>query len=105
MLAGGVRFACYLVVAMAFLNARTISAEQLAADARMQHDNFGDISFPTVGALQQTVFAGSASGQFVQRYLSRELIIVSPTDKSPAPADTIGRQRERALGEIMGERK
>ena len=57
MLAGGVR-SRVTPVAMAFLNARTISAEQIAADAKMQHDNFGDISFPTLGARSKLCLLG-----------------------------------------------
>jgi uncharacterized membrane protein required for colicin V production len=105
MLAGGVRFACYLLVGMAFLNAKTVSADQLAATARMQQDNFGDISFPTLGGMQQTVFAGSASGQFVKRYLERELIVASASDQNATAGETLGRQRDRAVSEIIGDRK
>jgi uncharacterized membrane protein required for colicin V production len=105
MMAGAVRFGCYLVVAMALLNARYVSPEQMAADARMQKDNFGDISFPTIGSIQQNVFKGSASGQFVKRYLGHELIVPNVADSNARPADTIARQRERAMNEILGDKK
>lgn len=105
MIAGAVRFACYLLVGMAVLHASPVTAEQLAAQARMQQDNFGDISFPTLGSMQQTVFAGSASGRFTKKYFGHELIVTTPTEKSEPSRDTLGRQRERAISEAMGERK
>jgi uncharacterized membrane protein required for colicin V production len=105
MIAGAVRFACYLVVGMALLHATPVTAEQLAAQARMQQDNFGDISFPTLGSMQQTVFAGSASGRFTKKYLAHELIVSTPGEKSESSGDTLGRQRERMISEVLGERK
>jgi uncharacterized membrane protein required for colicin V production len=104
MCAGAVRFACYLLVGMALLNARYISPEELAANARMQQENFGDISFPTIGSIQQTVFKGSASGQLVKHYLGHELITATPADKSAGSGETLGRQRERAVSEVLGEK-
>lgn len=105
MAAGAVRFACYIVVGLAMLNAKQVSPEQLAADARMQQENFGDISFPTLGTLQQTVFAGSASGIFVKKYLGDQLIVASPADTTVARAETLGRQKERSVYEALGEKR
>ena len=105
MMAGAVRFACYLVVALALLNSQYVSPEQLAAGARMQKDNFGDISFPTVGSMQQSIFRGSASGQFAKRYLAHELIVTSAAEKDAPPTETIGRQRERMINEIIGDKR
>ncbi len=102
MAAGAVRFACYIIVGMALLHARHVSADQLAADARMQQENFGDISFPTIGRIQQTVFKGSASGQFVKRYLEHELIVSTAADRNVRPAETLRRQRERTIDEVLG---
>jgi uncharacterized membrane protein required for colicin V production len=105
MAAGAVRFGCYLVVGMALLNAYHVSPEQLAADARMQQENFGDISFPTLGRIQQSVFNGSASGQLVKTYLGHELIVNAPSERSAAPAETFRAKRERAIYEVLGEKK
>ena len=105
MIAGAVRFICGLVVVLAVLNAPYISPEQLAAQARMQRENFEDISFPTVGTLQQTVFTGSASGRFTKRYLAHELIVTTAADSGTKAVDTIGRQRERAVSEVLGEKR
>lgn len=105
MIAGGIRFACYLVVALALLNAGALTPEQLAAQARMQRKMFEDISFPTFGSVQHNIFAGSASGKLVKKYLSHELIVATDADKEVKRADTLGRREERALSEILGEKK
>ena len=62
MLAGAVRFGCVLLVILALLHAKNITSEQLAKQAKMQKDNFGDISFPTFGSVQHDIFYGSLSG-------------------------------------------
>jgi len=105
MMAGTVRFGCYVIVGLALLNARYISPEELAANARMQKENFEDISFPTIGTIQQSIFKGSASGQLVKRYLGHELIVPNRADSSARATETIGRQRERAINEIIGDKK
>jgi uncharacterized membrane protein required for colicin V production len=103
--AGAVRFACYLLVLLALLNPAYLTPEQLAAQARKQRENFEDISFPTLGTMQHTVFSGSASGRLTKRYLAHELIATTDADKTAAAADTIGRQRERAVDEVLGDKK
>jgi uncharacterized membrane protein required for colicin V production len=102
MAAGAVRFACYILVGMARLNADYVSPEQMAADARMQQDNFGDISFPTIGRIQQTVFKGSASGELVKTYLGHELIVTSASDKSTRSIETLRSRRQRLIDEVLG---
>lgn len=104
MAAGGTRFACYLLVAMAALNPAYLTPEQLAAQARKQRENFEDISFPTFGTLHHTVFTGSASGKFVKQYLGHELIVATASDRDSRPADSVRKQRERALDEVIGEK-
>lgn len=102
--AGGVRFACYLIVGLALLNAKHITQEQLAAEVRMQKDNFGDISFPTVGTLQQNVFVGSVSGKLVKQYLGEQLIVTTAAEATLAKAETLGRRKESTVSEVLGER-
>src|SRR5262249_31475260 len=74
MLAGAVRCGCMLLVGLSLLHAKNITSEQLASQAKMQKDNFGDISFPTFGSIQHDIFYGSLSGKFVARHLSDQLI-------------------------------
>lgn len=100
MLAGSVRCLCILIFALSFLHAKYISDAERAATAKMQQDNFGSISFPTIGSLQQSIFYESYSGQFIKKNLKEQLI--KPTGGSaPPPSDSIGRRRERAVEEVM----
>ncbi len=81
--AGGIRFACVLLAMLALLHAKEITAEQRAAQAKMQKDNFGDISFPTIGSVQHAIFYGSLSGRFIGAQLSAQLIApTAPGKKS-----------------------
>jgi uncharacterized membrane protein required for colicin V production len=100
MIAGTVRCLCILIFALSFLHAKYISDAERAATAKMQQDNFGSISFPTLGSLQQTIFYESYSGQFIKKNLQAQMI--KPTMAAgPAPSDTIGKRREQAIDEIM----
>lgn len=100
MIAGTVRCLCILIFALSFLHAKYISDAERAATAKMQQDNFGSISFPTIGSLQQTIFYESYSGKFIKKNLQAQMI--KPTGAAgPAPSDTIGRRRERAIEEIV----
>jgi uncharacterized membrane protein required for colicin V production len=105
MLGGAVRFVCYLIVALALLNAKYVSAEQLAAEARLQQDNFGDISFPTLGSIQQEVFHRSFSGAWIKQHMAQELIATTDADRNRTPYETVGRQREREADEVLMDKK
>jgi uncharacterized membrane protein required for colicin V production len=100
MLAGAVRFLCVLIVALALLNAEYISKGERDALRKMQSDNFGSISFPTLSSLQENVFGESVSGKFIRVHLKDQLI--RPT---PASAN-LGSQlpRDRDLDEVLGNK-
>jgi hypothetical protein len=98
-LAGVVRFCCMLLAAVALLNAKYISDGELAANAKVQRENFGSISFPTLGSLQRNVFRDSWSGRQVKDRLAFLLINSGPEETRRR--DTIGRQRERAVDEVI----
>ncbi len=100
MLAGAVRFACILIVFMAFLNAKYISPTELAAFAKTQKDTLGSISFPSFGSIQQDVFVKSFSGRSVRRYLSSQLIPSSNVTADPLQ-NSVGRQRGRAIDDVI----
>jgi uncharacterized membrane protein required for colicin V production len=100
MLAGTVRCLCILIFALSFLHAKYISDAERAATAKMQQDNFGSISFPTIGSLQQSVFYESISGQFIKKNLKEQLIQPS-AGGGHARSDSIGRRRERAVEEVL----
>jgi uncharacterized membrane protein required for colicin V production len=99
MMAGALRFACVVLVILAFLHSIYISDAERAATARMQAENFGTITLPTVGSLQHGIFFESASGKFIRKNLGDELIQPVPPGETP---DTIAKRRERAVDEAMG---
>lgn len=103
MLAGGLRFACILLAVLAIVHARTSTPEELAAQAKMQKDNFGDISFPTFGSIQQDIFLSSFTGPYIERYLGSQLISTAPV--APKTREPLARKRERAVDEALGQRK
>jgi uncharacterized membrane protein required for colicin V production len=105
MAAGGLRFFCILVLLLSLLHAKYISPDQLAAEARMQRENFGSISFPTLGILQQTVFNDSLTGRFVIKYLGDQLIASTPADRRYVEREGLGRRRERAVEEVLGTKQ
>ncbi len=100
MLAGMVRCLCILIFALSFLHAKYISDAERAATAKMQAENFGSISFPTIGSLQQTVFYESHSGKFIRRHL-REQLMQPVLAAGTRQKDSIGRQRERDVEAVM----
>jgi hypothetical protein len=97
--AGALRCFCILVFSISFLHAKYISDAELAATAKMQEDNFGSISFPTIGSLQHTVFRVSPSGQFIAKYLHDQLM--QPTDARVAQRDTLAKWRQRQVDEVL----
>ncbi len=99
MLAGTVRCLCVLIFTLSFLHAKFISDAERAATARMQAENFGSISFPTIGSLQQTVFYESISGKFIRTHLRDQLM--RPANGGGPAGDSIARRRERAVDEVM----
>lgn len=101
MFAGALRYFCVLLFFMSFLHAKLISQAERAATAKMQAENFGSISFPTIGSLQQTVFHDSWSGKLIAKHLDQQLIRPVPTGGGGRPRDTIGRRRQRSVEEVM----
>jgi uncharacterized membrane protein required for colicin V production len=99
MMAAPIRYGCILIFALSFLHAKYISDAERAATAKMQADNFGSISFPTFGSLQQTIFVESYSGKFIRKNLRDQL--VQPSDDSFHTGETIAQRRQRAVEEVM----
>ena len=105
MFGGAVRYACILVVCLSVLNARQYSQQELASWKKMQQDNFGTISFPTLSSLQQTVFIESFTGQMAKTYLQGFLIKPTLSEVNDiVNASTPGRKRERMIDEVMGKK-
>lgn len=101
MVAGGLKAACLLVVLLALVNSRYVSQEELAADAQMQQENFGTISFPTFGRVQQVMLSESISGQMVGKYMKDQLIASTPPGQRLVHRESISRKQEKAVDEIL----
>lgn len=90
MLSGMSRYACILIVAFAFLNARQYSAEELKASEKYQMDNFGSNFFMTIPDLQRAVFTESIFGRSLKEFAGFVLIV----PVAPGAPDT-ARAREK----------
>jgi uncharacterized membrane protein required for colicin V production len=104
MAGGAVRYACILLFFLSLLHAKQISPEQLAAQRKVQKDNFGDIAFPTFGTVQHAVFNDSATGPYIQRYLEPQLIASTPPATRATSREGVGRSRERVVEEALGQK-
>ncbi|HXG46199.1 MAG TPA: CvpA family protein [Methylomirabilota bacterium] len=102
MASGALRYACMVVAALALLNARQYTAEEIAAAAKYQQENFGDVRFPTLGEFQQTVFNQAFLGRQARTYLSTVLIRRTvPEEKGLGRQNSVVRARERDLSDIL----
>jgi len=103
MLAGAFRYACIILVGMAFLNARYYTPEEIAASTKYQMDNYGSRFFMTLPDLQQEVFNRSLTGRLTHEHLNVVLIRPSSGEgKDLGGSDAIGRKRERAVYDALG---
>src|SRR6476619_4513741 len=60
---GLLRFTCILLVALAVLNARYFSPQEVKAEEAFQNDVYGSHYFPTLHSVQAVVFEHSFSGR------------------------------------------
>ena len=105
MAAGCFRYACIMIVAMAFLNARYYSPQEKQDSVRYQESNFGTRMFPTMPELQDTVFDDSLSGRTTHDLL--HVLLIRPTapgDKSLSDERGIARRREGAIDQILDKK-
>jgi len=106
MAAGLFRYACIVLVGMAFLNARYYSPGEVQAQSKYQQDNFGSSFFLTLPDLQREVFVQSFTGRMAHEYLS--VAMIRPTagsSKELNAGDSIAHRREGAINEIMSKNK
>lgn len=97
MISGMIRMVLVCMFCLALLNARLYTAAELKSMAKFQEDNFGDISLPTIGTIQQSVFLGSALGKLVHDHADVLLIEATAprTVRSSRPAN--GKQKKNAM--------
>jgi uncharacterized membrane protein required for colicin V production len=102
MLAGMLRFACVLFFALSLLNARLYLPAEIADMKKFQRENFGDISFPTMIEIQESVFKNSLTGPLTRTTLSA--IMLKPTPVAKENKDTLKARRERDVFDAMKPR-
>jgi uncharacterized membrane protein required for colicin V production len=106
MAAGVFRYACIIVVGLAFLNARYYSQEEINASAKYQQDNFGSSFFVTLPDLQQEVFTRSFTGKLAHDHLQVVLIRSTASDGKGLGNETdLGRRRERSVYEVLDKKR
>lgn len=106
MMAGLFRYACIILVGMAFLNARYYSPAEIQAKAKYQQDNFGSSFFLTLPDLQKEVFVNSLTGRMAHDYLG--VAMIRPTasaEKDLGQGNSIARRREGAINDIMNKNR
>jgi uncharacterized membrane protein required for colicin V production len=99
MVAGGVRFFCIALFVLAMLHAKYSPPAERERIAKLQRDNFGSISFPTLAEMQYSVFYQSASGNLIRTNLNP--LLIKPTAVAERQGTTIGKRRENAVNEVL----
>lgn len=98
---GFLRFACIVVMVVAFVHSRVYTASELAATDKAQSKDFEGIRFPTYGSVQHAILAESLTGKLLQTYLHRLLITTGPP-VARAQTETIAKKREDSINMILG---
>jgi uncharacterized membrane protein required for colicin V production len=104
MAAGGFRYLCIILVAMAFLHARHYSEAELIAQQQSQERNFGSTFFPTFATFQQSIFQHSFVGSQVRQHLGMLLIASTAPDSKGLQKHEAVRARERGVYELLDRR-
>lgn len=81
--AGMVRFVCILIFALALLNARLYTSQEIAAAEKYQKDVYGSEFFPGLSSLQRDVFKKSFTGPYLKQYL--DFLLIKPTAPQNKP--------------------
>jgi len=99
MIAGAVRYFCFILVFLSFLNARTYTLQQVEADRRWQIEELGSTLVPTMSIMNYSVFTSSYSGGKI-REAFRWILINPASSYRPTGGETMGQQRTRTLDEV-----
>jgi membrane protein required for colicin V production len=84
---GMVRYACVLLFALSFLNARHFTPAQIEADSKYQQRWYGAQFFPGLYTVQNQVFVKSYTGPFIKKYLAVFMIEPTPMKGGPSASD------------------
>jgi hypothetical protein len=96
MLAGIIKYAFIFLFFLALLRVRAIDYEGEKAYRKLEKDNIGNISFPTITSIQIDTFDVSLVGRFTGTELGRVLMQPTPSENLE-PHETIGSKRARDI--------
>jgi uncharacterized membrane protein required for colicin V production len=74
---GLIRFGCILITGLALLNARAYDINEIREMEKFQDREFGSQYFPTLPAIQSSVFQKSITGPWIHENLS--FLLIEPT--------------------------
>jgi uncharacterized membrane protein required for colicin V production len=99
MIAGAVRFLCVVIFLLSFLHAKYTTPAERAAQKKMQKDNFGDITLPTIESLQESIFVESIAGKFLDKDI--KWILIQPVPPRGSTGTNIYENRRRTVEDAM----
>jgi uncharacterized membrane protein required for colicin V production len=102
MMSGVVRFGCMMLCLMALMNSHIESAADLAKTAKSQKDNFGSITFPTYGQIQQDVLFNSFVGNLVQNNL-KPVLVATVSSGPPKKRESIAQKANKDIDDILAK--
>jgi uncharacterized membrane protein required for colicin V production len=102
MTAGILRYGCILIFCLSLLSALYVSESEKVANKKMQEYNFGKQYIPSLGSIQDSIFKESLCGRKLKQHLA--LLLIQPVPKSPPAGETLGKRKEKALDEVMGNK-
>ncbi len=105
MAAGVVRFGCMVIVFLALINARIVSAAERAQTEKFQAANFSDIRFPTWGEFQQDVLFQSFTGKLVQKSMRPMLIATTDSPSDTPPHESLAQKSNKAIDYLLTKPK
>ncbi len=103
---GMLRLTCMLMVGLAIFHAYYISDEDLAALEKKRYEVYGSATpYPALGTIHRTVFRQSVFGPIIEKNFSAQLIEPTPYLDPVKRAEAVGKRRESAVNEVLGEPK
>lgn len=99
MLAGAVRFTCIVMFLISILHAKYTTPAERAAQKKMQQDNFGSITLPTLESLQESIFFESQVGSFIEKNIRWTMI--EPVPPRGKTGTNIYERRSRTVEDAM----
>jgi uncharacterized membrane protein required for colicin V production len=101
MVAGMLRYACYILVGLALLHAKPIDYETEKAYRKTEKDNLGNITFPTYTSIQSAVFDKSEVGTLTRKHAAHLLISATAPNSKAKKSQPIAKKREQAIDDLI----